>query len=63
MNVSDDNLRQMVRHQFGVDAIKICNQMREEQDHILRVMKGIDGAKIRQIARITGLSATRVWKA
>lgn len=63
VNVSDDNLRQMVRHQFGVDAIKICNEMREEQDHILRVMKGMDGVKIRQIARVTGLSPTRVWKA
>lgn len=63
VNISDDNLRQMVRHQFGVDAIKICNEMREKQDHILRAMKGIDGANIRQIARITGMSPTRVWKA
>lgn len=62
VNVIDDNLRQMVRHQFGIDAIKICNEMREKKDHILRVMKGIDGANIRQIARITGLSLTRVWK-
>lgn len=63
VNVSDDNLRQMVRHQFGIDAMKICNEMREKQDYILRVMKEIDGANIRQIARITGLSPTRVWKA
>jgi REP element-mobilizing transposase RayT len=63
VNVRDDDLRQMVRHQFGIDAIKICNEMREKQDDILRVMKEVDGTSIRQIARITGLSSTRVWKA
>ena len=63
VNVSDDILRQRVRQQFGIDAIKICNEMREKQDHILRILKGIDGTNIRQIARITGLSSTRVWKA
>ena len=63
VNVSDDNLREMVRHQFGVDAIKICNEKREKQEQILRIMKRVDGANIRQIARITGVSPTRVWKA
>lgn len=63
VNVSDDHLRQVVRQQFGIDAITICNEVKEKQDHILRTMKGIAGANIRQIARITGLSPTRVWKA
>lgn len=63
VNVRDEDLREVVRHQFRIDAIKICNETREKQDHILRVMKGIDGVNIRQIARITGLSTTRVWKA
>ncbi len=63
VNVSDVHLRQMVRHQFGIDAIKICNEMREKQDHILRALKEVDGANIRQIARITRLSSTWIWKA
>lgn len=63
VHVSDDHLRKMVGQQFGIDAIKICNESREKQDDILRGLKGIDGAQIRQIARITGLPATRVWKA
>lgn len=32
----------------------------EKQDEILRVIKIIDGTNIRQIARVTGLSSTRV---
>lgn len=63
VNVSDDNVRQMVKYQLGIEAIKICNEMREKQDAILRVIKEFDGTNIRQIARITGLSSTRVWKA
>ena len=62
-NVSDNFLQKRVREQFGIDAIKICNELREKQDDIIRVMKEIDGSNIRQIARITGLSSTRVWKA
>ncbi len=63
INVSDDDLRQIIRQEFGIDAIKICNEMKEKQDEILQVMNAIDGTTIRQIARITGLSSTRVWKA
>ena len=37
VNVSDDELRQLVRHQFGIDVIKICNEMREKQNDILHV--------------------------
>jgi len=62
VNVSDDDLRQMVRQEFGIDAVKICNEPREKQDAILKVMKEVVGTNIRQIARITGVSSTRIWK-
>jgi len=62
VNVSDDSLRRMVRQEFGIDAIKICNEARERQDAILQVMKEVVGTNIHQIARITGLSSTRIWK-
>lgn len=63
VNMKDDDLRQMVRHLFGIEAITICNEVREKQDTMLREMKGVDGTTIRQISRITGLPSTRVWKA
>lgn len=62
VNVSDDDLRQLIKQQFSIDAIKISNKMKEQQNEILRVIKAIDGTSIRQIARITGLSSTRIWK-
>jgi len=45
-NVSDDDLRQMVRQEFGIDAVKICNEPREKQDAILKVMKEKLSARI-----------------
>jgi len=63
VNVSDDDLRQMVRQEFGIDAVKICNEPREKQDAILNVMKEVVGTNMRLAPRITGLSSTRIWKA
>ncbi len=61
--ISDDDLRQIISHKFGLDAIEIGKEIREKQDEILRAAKKVDGASIRQIARVTGLGSTRVWKA
>ena len=63
INMSDDDIRKIIKQEFGVDAIKVCNEEREKQDSILRKMKDINGLTIRQIARITGFSSTRVWQA
>jgi hypothetical protein len=60
---SDDDLRKIVRQQFGTEAIDVCNQAREKQDSIVQKMRKINGVNIRQIARVTGLSQTRVWRA
>jgi REP element-mobilizing transposase RayT len=61
--MSDDKLREIVNRQLGIEAIKVCSETRERQDSIVRKLKEIDGVNIRQIARITGLSQTRVWRA
>ncbi|QDR78936.1 transposase [Sporomusa termitida] len=63
ISVSDDDFRNMIRQQFGIEPIQVARQTREQQDAILRALKAVEGAKIRQLARITGLAATRVWKA
>ena len=63
VSMSDGDIRKMVKWEFGVDAIKVCNEEREKQDSILRKMKDINGLTIRQISRITGFSPTRVWQA
>jgi putative transposase len=62
-NISDERLREIVTQRFGIEAIRISFDNRERQDAILKELKMIDGASIRQIARITGLSPKRVWKA
>lgn len=63
VKISDEDLRRTVRQQFGIQAIKVCREAKEKQNEILRAMKAVAGVSIRQIARITGLSSARVWKA
>jgi len=36
----------MIRQQLDIDAIKICNEIRENQDDILRVMTEVGGTNI-----------------
>lgn len=63
VNVSDNELREKVKQDFGVKAIEVSNETREKQESILQKMKEIEGVTIRQIARVTGLAETRVWRA
>lgn len=63
VNMSDDDLRQRIQCQLGIEAIKICDEIKAKQDDILRVIKKVNGTNVRQISRITGLSTTRIWKA
>lgn len=63
VSVSDEDLRSLIRLQFDIEPGQIARQTREKQDAILRAMKAVEGSRIRQLARITGLAATRVWKA
>jgi putative transposase len=41
--MSDNKLREIVRRQFGIEAIKVCNAAREKQDSIIQKMREIDG--------------------
>lgn len=63
VNISDEKLREIIMQRFGIEGIKIGSKISERQDAILKELKMIDGASIRQIARVTGLSQKRVWKA
>lgn len=61
--VSDERLRRIIKEQFGIDSIKLVTEERAKQAEILKELKRLKGISIRQIARTTGVSQTRVWKA
>lgn len=60
--VSDQKLKEVVKKQFGIEAIRIAHEEKENQVSILRELKKMRGVSIRQISRITGISNKRVWK-
>lgn len=61
--VNDEELKKMIRENFAIDAIRIITEENIRQKEILRELKHLEGVSIRQIARITGVSQTRVWRA
>lgn len=61
--ISDVRLREILKEKFGIDSIKLANEERKRQEEILKELKQLKGTSIRQIARTTGVSQTRVWKA
>lgn len=63
VTMSDEELRYRIQSQLGIEAIKICHEIKAKQDDILRIIKKVHGTNVRQISRITGLSATRIWRA
>lgn len=60
--MSDERLIEMIKKQFGIDAIRIANEEKIKQEPLLRKIKGLEGVSVRQIARITGVPQTRVWR-
>lgn len=60
--VSDDDLRQRIKHQLGIEAIKVCEATIDTQDDILREMKEACGVTIRQIARIRKCGRPQTYK-
>jgi len=63
LGMSDERLREIIMEKFEIDSIRLVNEERKRQDEILKELKQIKGTSIRQIARTTGVSQTRVWRA
>jgi putative transposase len=63
LNLSDERLKEIMRDQFGVEAIEIGKEEKAKQESILRELKRLEGVSIRQIERTTGVSRARIWRA
>jgi len=61
--VTDEELRIEVKTKFNMEPIQIQNLHNDEQMNIVQWMKQLDGVSLRQIARITGLTVNKVFKA
>lgn len=62
--MSDEQLRKVIKERFEIEAIKLRDEIRHKQDLILKEIKSIaSNISTRQLARITGLPQTRIWRA
>ncbi len=60
--ISDDELREIIKKQFEIEAWVIQNEPKEEMKVILRRVLEIDGVSTRQLSRVTGISVNIIWK-
>lgn len=63
IGMTDEKLNTIITEQFGINALLIANEEIKRQTQILKELKQLKGVSIRQIARITSLPQTRIWKA
>lgn len=60
--LSDREVRDSVLNKFNIDLAKLQNIGQEDQDEIIRYLKGEQGASLRQISRLTGFTIHRIYK-
>ncbi|WP_242661503.1 transposase [Alkaliphilus metalliredigens] len=61
-NISDDELRRIIKNEFKVEAWTLQNESKEKKEMMLKKALEIEGISTRQLARVTGVSANIIWK-
>lgn len=60
--ISDDELREIIKKQFKMEAWMIQNESKEKMKTILKKVLDIEGTSTRQLSRVTGISVNIIWK-
>lgn len=60
--VGDERLRKIIKRELGMENMLLSQAGSEAQARIVRKLKQIEGVTIRQIAQVTGISPTSVWR-
>ncbi|MGE6203843.1 transposase [Guptibacillus hwajinpoensis] len=62
--LTDDEARSVINGVIGkIEIAQVKSLPKENRDHILRKVKGIEGVSQRQVARILGVSQTLIYRA
>ena len=60
--ISDNKLNEIIRKKFKIEAMMIQIEPREKMIKILEKALNIKDISIRQLARVTGVSANIIWQ-
>ena len=61
--LSDKEIRELVLSKYNIELAKIQNKEQGLQDEIIRYLKEEEGISLRQLARLTGFTIHRIYKA
>ncbi|SKC55845.1 transposase [Maledivibacter halophilus] len=60
--ISDDELRQIIKNKFNIEAWTLHKESKEKRKIMLKKLLKIEGVSTRQLARVTGVSTNIIWK-
>lgn len=60
--INDDQAKEMIEKIFGIKPVMLQNMSREKQEYIVQQIVKIKGISVRQLSRISGVSAHLLTK-
>ncbi|AEV67555.1 transposase [Acetivibrio clariflavus] len=61
--VSDKEIRQLVLEKYNIELATLHNEEPKTQIEILKYLKKIEGSSLRQLARLTGFTVNKIYRA
>jgi len=61
--ISDKAIRQLVANKYKIELASLANEKLETQVEIFKFLKGLDGASLRQLSRLTGFTVNKIYRA
>jgi putative transposase len=61
--ISDKTIRHLVANKYKIELASLPSEKLETQAEVLKYLKGLDGASLRQLSRLTGFTANKIYRA
>jgi len=60
--ISDKMIRQLVLDKYKIELASLHSEKSETQMEILKYLKGLEGASLRQMSRLTGFTVNKIYR-
>ncbi len=60
--ISDKMIRQLVSNKYKLELASLHSEELETQVEVLKYLKGLDGASLRQLSRLTGFAVNKIYR-
>ena len=61
--MSDKKIRKLMLKKFDIELALLHNEQVKNQTEVLKFLKKLDGSSLRQLSRLTGFTANKIFRA